>query len=72
MLLVFYVMDSTPGANNYGPRSQDQDAGAAAQRVAARHASLEEELTQLYELQKTGAMSLQEYQQRRNELFSRR
>ena len=70
VLLFFYIMPGTPGPNSYG--SEFRTSARSTQRISSRHTMLEEELMRLYQLQKTGAMSHEEYQARRHRLLARR
>ena len=71
ILLIFYLLDGTPGTNRYGPDPKTHLAGSG-QSAAMRSSRLEGEVMRLYQLYKTGAISLDEYQARRQALFSRR
>jgi uncharacterized membrane protein YhaH (DUF805 family) len=68
VLLFFYIIPGTPGPNNCGP--EFRTTSPSARKVASRNAHVEEELMRLYQLQKNGAMSLEEYQARRKALLS--
>ena len=59
VLLIFYVTEGTPGPNNYGSEL-GMNEGGSSRRIATRNVQMEDELMRLYELHKTGAMSLED------------
>jgi uncharacterized membrane protein YhaH (DUF805 family) len=70
VLLFFYVIPGTPGPNSHGP--EFRTTSGSARKIASRNIRVEEEIMRLYQLQKSGAMSLEEYQTRRRALLSHR
>jgi len=70
LLLFFYILPGTPGTNQYGPEFRTSSGGPS-QRVTSRQTKVQGELMRLYQLQKSGAMSHEEYQAQRRALLSR-
>ena len=62
-LLIFYVEDSRPGANQYGPNPKGIQATQPTQTV-------DERLRQLELLRSRGTITLQEYEERRQDIIS--
>ena len=62
-LLIFYVEDSRPGANQYGPNPKGVQATQPTQTV-------DERLRQLELLRSRGTITLQEYEERRRDIIS--
>ena len=62
-LLIFYVEDSRPGANQYGPNPKGVQATQPTQTV-------DERLRQLELLHSRGTITLQEYEERRRDIIS--
>ena len=62
-LLIFYVEDSQPGANQYGPNPKGVQATQPTQTV-------DERLRQLELLRSRGTITLQEYEERRRDIIS--
>ena len=62
-LLIFYVEDSRPGANQYGPNPKGIQATQPTQTV-------DERLRQLELLHSRGTITLQEYEERRQDIIS--
>ena len=62
-LLIFYVEDSRPGANQYGPNPKGIQATQPTQAV-------DERLRQLELLRSRGTITLQEYEERRQDIIS--
>ena len=62
-LLIFYVEDSRPGANQYGPNPKGVQATQPTQTV-------DERLRQLELLRSRGTVTLQEYEERRQDIIS--
>ena len=62
-LLIFYVEDSRPGANQYGPNPKGVQATQPTQTV-------DERLRQLELLHSRGTITLQEYEERRQDIIS--
>ena len=62
-LLIFYVEDSRPGANQYGPNPKGVQATQPTQTV-------DERLRQLELLRSRGTITLQEYEERRQDIIS--
>ena len=62
-LLIFYVEDSRPGANQYGPNPKGIQATQPTQTV-------DERLRQLELLRSRGTITLQEYEERRRDIIS--
>ncbi len=62
-LLIFYVQDSWPGANRYGPNPKGVQTTEPTQTV-------DERLRQLELLRSRGTITLQEYDERRRDIIS--
>ncbi len=62
-LLIFYIEDSRPGANQYGPNPKGVQATQPTQTV-------DERLRQLELLRSRGTITLQEYEERRQDIIS--
>ena len=60
-LLIFYVEDSRPGVNQYGPNPKG---------VQATQPTVDERLRQLELLRSRGTITLQEYEERRQDVIS--